>query len=65
MRKAAKARPLSEAEKRWQARVDAAKKAVDAAEQTLAATADPAQQTWRFQEFRQRQREHQEAMRAS
>lgn len=54
----------TEATKRWQARVDAARKAVSDAEQAMARETVPSQQTFHFRELRQRERELQEALRA-
>ncbi len=52
-----KERAPTELEKYWQARVDAAKAAVAAAEKTMLATTSPTMQTYLYRELREKQRE--------
>lgn len=59
-----KERVPTEFEKYWQARVDAAKAAVAAAEKAMLATTSPTMQTYMYRELREKQRALQAAMRA-
>ena len=59
-----KERAPTELEKYWQARVDAAKAAVAAAEKAMLATTSPTMQTLLYRELREKQRALQAAMRA-
>ena len=59
-----KERVPTELEKYWQARVDAAKAAVAAAEKAMLATTSPAMQTYLYRELREKERALQAAMRA-
>ena len=59
-----KERAPTELEKYWQARVDAAKAAVAAAEKAMLATTSPTMQTYLYRELREKQRALQAAMRA-
>ncbi len=54
----------SEADKRWQARVDAARAAVTEAEKAMLATTSPTMQTHFYRELREKQQALQAAMRA-
>ncbi|MBE2180185.1 MAG: hypothetical protein IAE97_06905 [Chthoniobacterales bacterium] len=54
----------TEAERRWQARVDAAKAAVAEAEKAMTATTSPTMQTYLYRELREKQRALQAALRA-
>lgn len=59
-----KERVPTELERYWQARVDAAKAAVAAAEKAMLATTSPAMQTYLYRELREKERALQAAMRA-
>ena len=52
-----KERVPTELEKYWQARVDAAKAAVAAAEKAMLATTSPTMQTYLYRELREKERE--------
>jgi hypothetical protein len=54
----------SDATKRWQARVDAARKAVTEVEQALRLTATSAEQTFLFRELKEKEQALQAALRA-
>ena len=52
------------ATKRWQARVDAARKAVTEAEQAMRLATTSAEQAWLFQDLKEKERKLQAALRA-